>query len=115
MVNYNAPLLLTKLKNLTILSFQYYRLLLVYNARFTVIVIFIFTFPKFNITQEVVLFAKIIGLPSAAALYYYMAKDSYVYFRNAGYSMLRMYINAFAIDMLIYTILISLTNAYTEG
>ncbi len=103
------------LKNLTILSFQYYKLLLLYNASFTLAVIVITSIPDFKITQEGVLFAKIIALPSAAALYYHMAKESYIYFKNAGYGMLRMYLNAFAIDICIYALLTLLAHAYIKS
>ena len=115
MPSYKLSLYLKTLKRLTILSFQYYKLLLLYNAAFTFTILFILTFPEFRVSTGIVLFAKIIAFPLAAALYYHMAKQSYLYFKNAGYGMLRMHLNAFVIDILVYALLTSLTYAYTKG
>jgi archaellum biogenesis protein FlaJ (TadC family) len=95
------------LKHLTILSFQYYRLLLVYNAAFTILVVFLFGFDTHHIDAVIFLFAKLIGFASAAGLYYYMAKESYFYFRNAGYPIWRIIVNAFVIDLLLCILIIS--------
>src|ERR1700760_4648719 len=82
------------LKRLITLSFQYYRLLLVYNAAFTIMVLLFFGFPNPHINAGSFLFAKVIGFTSAIGLYHFMAKESYFYFRNAGYSILRICLNA---------------------
>lgn len=55
----------------------------------------------FNELNAVVLFwAKISGFVSAAFLNYYSAKQSYFYFRNAGYRMRSIIITAFFADVL---------------
>jgi hypothetical protein len=95
------------LKRLTILSFQYYRLLLVYNLAFTILVVFLFGFGA-DVDAASFLFAKITGFASAAGLYYYMAKDSYFYFHNAGYRIWQIIVNAFVIDLLLCVLIISL-------
>jgi len=45
----------------------------------------------------------------AVVLHYFSAKENYFYFRNAGYGMRRMFISAFAIDLSICILLISLS------
>ncbi|MEN0055521.1 MAG: hypothetical protein AAGC65_17725 [Mucilaginibacter sp.] len=55
------------------------------------------------------LFSKIIGLISAVILHYFSAKENYFYFRNAGYAMWRIFVNAFVIDLSICILLITLS------
>lgn len=55
----------------------------------------------FGELNVVVLFwAKVSGFVSAAFIHYYSAKESYFYFRNAGYRMRRVIITAFLADAL---------------
>ena len=88
------------MKRTAVLTFQYYRILLLYNVAFTILWIGIAVY-GFNELNAVVLFwAKISGFVSAAFLNYYSAKQSYFYFRNAGYRMRSIIITAFFADVL---------------
>ncbi|MBB6112359.1 hypothetical protein SAMN05421821_118111 [Mucilaginibacter lappiensis] len=101
------------MKRLGIHTFQFYRLLLLYNIAFTVLALFllIFNAGSINAGTVVVLLisAKIIGFISALALHYFSAKENYFYFRNAGYGIKRMFISTFAIDLSICVLLIILS------
>ena len=62
--------------------------------------------------------AKVSGFVSAAFLHHYFAKESYFYFRNAGYRMRRVIITAFLADALsfvtIFLVITLITNAATH-
>jgi len=92
------------LKRITILTFQYYKLLLFYNVAFTVLIAKIAG--PFN--PATFLLAKLIGFTAAVALHYYSANKSYFYFRNAGYSIRYIILAAFLIDMSVYFLMIML-------
>jgi len=103
------------LKRTAILTFQYYRILLLYNLAFTILWIGI-AFYGFGELNVVALFwAKVSGFVSAAFIHYYSAKESYFYFRNAGYRMRRVIITAFLADALsliaIFLLFTIITNA----
>ena len=88
------------MKRTAILAFQYYRILLLYNVAFTIVWV-AFALYGFGELNAVTLFwAKISGFVSAAFIHYYSAKESYFYFRNAGYRMRRVIITAFLADAL---------------
>jgi hypothetical protein len=54
---------------------------------------------------------KLIGCLSSIGLYHYFSKQSYFYFRNAGYHMRRVILNACVIDTLLnFAILIVATS-----
>jgi hypothetical protein len=95
------------LKRLTIITLQFYRLLVLYNIAFSILAMAIFTFDSASINAGSFLFAKLIGFIAAISLHYYSAKQTYFYFLNTGYSMWRIYLYAFAIDILVYLILIT--------
>ena len=60
-----------------------------------------FAFYGFGELNAVVLcWAKISGFVSAAFIHYYSAKESYFYYRNAGFRMRRVIIAAFLADVL---------------
>lgn len=67
------------------------------------------------------IFIKAIGYIATIAYKNYFANKTYMYFRNAGYSITRMYLYAFAFDFLVYLsaviIFISIINgfAYFKG
>ena len=89
---------------------------MLYNIAFTVLALL---FAAINV--QTFLLAKIIGFTGAVSLHHFSAKENYFYFRNAGYSMRRIYINAFAIDLSICILLITLSKiilhaaAYIKG
>ncbi|MEO7214330.1 hypothetical protein [Mucilaginibacter sp.] len=49
-----------------------------------------------------VLFFKLIGYASTTFLQSYTAKNVYMYYRNAGYSIRRMYAYTYGIDLAVY-------------
>ncbi|MBK0379091.1 hypothetical protein [Mucilaginibacter segetis] len=53
-------------------------------------------------------FFKLLGYASTTYLQSYTAKNTYMYYRNAGYSIKRMYIYVYTIDIGIYIILLTL-------
>jgi hypothetical protein len=103
------------LKRTVILTFQYYRILLLYNVAFTIVWIAFALYGFGELNAAALLWAKICGFLSAAALNYYMAKQSYFYFRNAGYRMRRVIVSAFFADLLsfilVYLLIILITHA----
>ena len=105
------------LKRLAILSFQCYRLLLVYNATFTILILFLFGFPKPHVHAGSFFFAKVIGFISAAAVYYYTAEKTYYYFRNAGIAMRKVMVCAFLIDIVLalFFMLLTILSSYVAG
>jgi hypothetical protein len=103
------------LKRTAILTFQYYRILLLYNIAFTIVWI-AFALYGFGELNAVALFwAKLSGFASAAALNYYMDKQSYFYFRNAGYRMRRVIITAFLADALSFIVIFLLFTLITHA
>ena len=106
------------MKRTAILTFQYYRILLLYNVAFTIVWI-AFALYGFGELNAVTLFwAKASGFVSAAFLHYYFANESYFYFRNAGYRMRRVIITAFFADVasfvIVFLFITLITNAATH-
>jgi hypothetical protein len=81
---------------------------LLYNIAFSVLATAIFIFDGVPVNAISLVFAKITGFVCAVGLHYYSSKNSYFYFRNAGYSVLRILLNAFTIDIIIYLLLVTL-------
>jgi len=90
------------LKRTAILTFQYYRILLVYNIAFTIVWIAFALYGFGELNLSVLFWAKISGLISAAVLQGYSAKESYFYFRNAGYRMRRIILLTLLMDVGIF-------------
>jgi hypothetical protein len=97
------------LKRLGIITFQFYKLLLLYNIAFTVLALFLLVFNGAPLSATTFVSAKVIGFLSAVALHNFSSKENYFYFRNAGYGMRRMFISAFAIDISVCILLIILS------
>ena len=95
------------MKRLAILTLQYYQLLLLYNIAFTACGAFIFAFEAHGVNMGFFLPAKLIGFTSAVAWQYFLSKQTYFYFRNAGYRVRRIIIGAFILDISIYFILMA--------
>jgi len=93
------------LKRLGLLSIQFYRILLLYNLASTITVLFCMTLYAIPIATGSFLFAKVVGFLSAVALHNYSHKQSYFYFRNAGYHMRQVIATTFAVDVLVYLII----------
>ncbi|RWY54094.1 hypothetical protein [Mucilaginibacter gilvus] len=54
-----------------------------------------------------VFFFKLIGYASTTYLQSYTAKNVYMYYRNAGYSIRRMYAYVYAVDIAIYSAMLA--------
>lgn len=78
---------------------------MLYNIAFSLLAMAIFVFNSRTVNSEIFLFAKITGFVCAIGLHYYSSKESYFYFRNAGYSMRRIFLNAFIVDIIVYFII----------
>ncbi|RZA00207.1 MAG: hypothetical protein EOP47_14640 [Sphingobacteriaceae bacterium] len=96
------------MKRLTTLTFHYYQLLLLYNIAFTLCGAFIFASEAHGFRVAIFMPAKLVGFAAAAALHYFSSKQTYFYFRNAGYHIGRVIISAFVLDISIYFILMTL-------
>src|ERR1700758_3764657 len=88
----------SNLKRLSLLLLQYYRILLPYNLVFIMLWLGIAVFGFGELNVVVWFWAVVCGFWSAVALHYYSAKESYFYFRNAGYRMRRVIITAFVAE-----------------
>lgn len=96
------------LKRITILTLQFYQLLLLYNIAFTLLTAGIFYLVAGELNAGIFLVAKIIGFIAAIGLHYYSSKQTYFYFRNAGYHILTFFIGAFVFDILVYILILVL-------
>jgi hypothetical protein len=61
------------------------------------------------------IFIKAMGYLATVAYKHYFANKTYMYFRNAGYSITRMYFYAFAFDFLVYVTAIILLSFTIHG
>jgi len=97
------------LKRLSTLTLQFYKLLLLYNIVFSTLAIFIIALGTGFVSVGVFLFAKLIGFGSAVGLQYFFSKDSYFYFRNAGFEMRRIILSALVLDIFFCLLLTQLS------
>ncbi|WP_345101725.1 hypothetical protein [Mucilaginibacter panaciglaebae] len=81
------------------LALQLYRLLLLYNIAFTVAGIFFAYMSAGHFDFGVLVYGKIVGFTAALGLYHFSAKQSYFYFRNAGYHLRPIITITFVIDV----------------
>jgi len=59
--------------------------------------------------------AKILGFTGAVMLHRYSAKETYYYFRNAGYRMRSVVLSAFGADILLYILSVFLFNLVSHA
>lgn len=84
---------------------QFYKPLLLFNIAFTVIgLVFIVQNGPGVFSNSLLI--KVFGYLASALYQFYMSNKSYYYFRNAGYSIRRMYAYTFSIDFALYVALI---------
>jgi hypothetical protein len=95
------------MKRLVTLLFQFSRPLLMWNMLCTFLCLFLTYKNGFSIIG-ICIIIKGISYALAFGYQYYMAANSYFYFRNAGYSVRRLYGYVFAADLLFYIILVTL-------
>lgn len=103
------------MKRTAILTFQYYRILLLYNIAFTIVWLAFALYGFGEMNMVVVFWAKVSGFVSAAFLNYYSAKESYFYFRNAGYRMRRVIITTFLGELLSFIIIFLFITIATDA
>jgi len=103
------------LKRLSILTFQFYRLLLLYNISCTLIGWALIRFDGMPLNIVSLLFAKLLGFSGALGLHNFNSKNNYYYFRNAGSSMRWIILSALATDILVYFALTTLSTLILNG
>jgi len=93
---------LNQLQRFLSITFLFYKSVFAYNIIFT-IATQVFMSINGLIPNPVSLFlAKIVGMSSAIALNNYQYKQSYFYYRNAGYAMRQIIVSALLLDVLGY-------------
>jgi hypothetical protein len=102
------------MNRLVTLTYQFYRPILLWNWIFSICgVIFLIKNGFSAIGMSFLI--KFTGYGSSLGYQYFMANKSYFYFRNAGYSVRRMYAYVFSVDILIYIVLIVLYSLLPDG
>jgi hypothetical protein len=101
------------LKRLSVLTIQFYKVLLLYNIAFTIVAQVLVLSGGIKIGALSFLVAKLMGFAFAVGLHYFISKDEYFYFRNAGYSMRWIILSAATVDVLfcLMTTLLSILTA----
>jgi hypothetical protein len=95
------------MQNFRILLFQFYRPQFLWNVVFSAAGLYDLYFN--GIGQLVGSFLiKFMGYVSCVGLEYYFSNQTYFYYRNAGYSVRRLYGYSFALDFSIYLLLVAL-------
>lgn len=91
--------------NIRTLTRYFYKPILAWNTGFSISAIFyILTYgPR---VTGFMFFWKALGYASTIFLQSYSAKNVYMYYRNAGYSIKRMYTYALAVDMAIFILML---------
>ncbi|OOQ59438.1 hypothetical protein [Mucilaginibacter pedocola] len=89
------------------LIWYFYKPIFIWNAAFTLVCLGFISFygPK---VAGLVFFFKLIGFASTTYLQSYTAKNVYMYYRNAGYSIRRMYAYVYGIDLALYFALLTI-------
>lgn len=93
------------MNRLAILIRQFYKPLLLFNIAFSVIGLIVIIKNGLGTIGNTFLI-KVVGYGCSALYQYYLSNKSYYYFRNAGYSVKRMYAYTFSVDFVAYIILI---------
>jgi hypothetical protein len=87
------------LKTLSLLSYQFYRLLFYFNIACTLLAIAVNWYGLGHMDEGALFLSKIFGFAGAAILYQYFEKNTFYYFRNAGCRMRQIVTIAFLIDL----------------
>lgn len=93
------------MSNIRTLTWYFYKPILAWNIGFSISAIFYILVYGPRVTGFM-LFWKAIGYTSTIFLQSYSAKNVYMYYRNAGYSIKRMYTYALAVDMAIFILML---------
>ena len=95
------------MSNIRTLIWYFYKPLLLWNLSFSVVYLGLISAYGHKVIQYGFFF-KLLGYASTTFLQSYTARNVYMYYRNAGYSIRRMYFYAYALDMFIYLLMLSL-------
>jgi hypothetical protein len=87
--------------NLRTLIWYFYKPIFLWNFLFSIICVVLIAVYGTKV-NSIVFFFKLMGYASATFLQSYSAKNVYMYYRNAGYSIRRMYIYTYLLDFGIY-------------
>jgi len=93
--------------NLRKLIWYFYKPLFIWNFAFSLICVGFISIYGTKV-NSIVLFFKLMGYASAIFLQSYTAKNVYMFYRNAGYSIRRMYTYVYLIDFAIYLAVLTL-------
>jgi hypothetical protein len=103
------------LKTLSLLGYQFYRLLFYFNIACTLLAIAVVWYGMGYMGQVALLLSKIFGFAGAVSLYHYFEKDTYYYFRNAGCRLRHIIPIAFFIDITLLAGSFLLVNLITHA
>ena len=102
------------MSNIRVLTWYFYRPIYIINLLLTVICIWdVYIIGMWFIGFT--FFIKLVGYAATIAYKNYFANKNYMYFRNAGYSITRMYFYAFGFDLAVYVVLIILFSLTIHG
>ncbi|MBB3056015.1 hypothetical protein [Mucilaginibacter gotjawali] len=101
------------MKTLSFITFQFYKILLLFNIACTLLAIAVVWYGFGHIDAFILFIAKIFGFAGAVMLHQYSAKETYYYFRNAGYRMRSVVLMALLADALLYSLSVFLFNLIT--
>lgn len=95
------------MNNTRILVWYFYRTLIVFNLIFTTIcVLDLLKIGLWFIANTIII--KSVGYAGTVFYKNYFANKTYMYYRNAGYSITRMYAYSFAVDFALYVLIVSI-------
>ena len=83
------------------LVWYFYKPILLWNLAFSFVCLWFIYLYRVKIAG-LILFFKLIGYAATTFLQSYTAKNVYMYYRNAGYSIRRMYAYTYGIDLALY-------------
>lgn len=89
------------------LIWYFYKPILLWNLAFTLICLALVALYGTKVAGFVFFF-KLIGYASTTSLQSYSAKNVYMYYRNAGYSIKRMYAYTYSLDLASYLLLLTI-------
>ncbi|WP_295672565.1 hypothetical protein [uncultured Mucilaginibacter sp.] len=90
-------------------------MLLLFNIACTLLAIAVVWYGFGHIDAFILFIAKTLGFIGAVMLHRYSAKETYYYFRNAGYRMRSVILTAFLADTLLYILSFLLINLITHA
>ena len=106
------------MSNIRTLIWYFYKPIFLWNIAFSIICVVLIAIYGIKV-NGFVFFFKLMGYASTIFLQNYTAKNVYMFYRNAGRSIMRMYTYTYLIDFAIYVSMLSLylliTNELFKG